>query len=72
MDIGGSMTIHTFGAFFGVAACIFYPSDPVAKKDKCAGSYLTNLVAFVGTLFLFCYWPSFNGALGYGSAMLRA
>lgn len=26
----------------------------------------------VGTLFLFAFWPSFNGALGSGSAMQRS
>jgi ammonium transporter Rh len=26
----------------------------------------------IGTLFLFCYWPSFNGALGNGANMQRS
>lgn len=36
------------------------------------GNYLSDLVSMIGTLFLFCYWPSFNAALGSGAAMQRA
>lgn len=36
------------------------------------GNYLSDLVSMIGTLFLFCYWPSFNAALGDGASQMRA
>lgn len=36
------------------------------------GNYLSDLVSMIGTMFLFCFWPSFNGALGDGAAQHRA
>jgi ammonium transporter Rh len=73
-DIGGSMVIHTFGAFFGLSVAFFYQSkDAIADKFGIGvGNYLSDLVSMIGTLFLFCFWPSFNGALGDGAAMHRA
>jgi ammonium transporter Rh len=73
-DAGGSMKIHVFGAFFGLAATLFY-KNKAAIEDKKAmdnGNYLSDLVSMVGTLFLFCYWPSFNSVLRNGSGMQRA
>lgn len=68
------MTIHTFGAFFGVAVCLFYRGKEAIADKKQLGipNYLSDLVSMLGTLFLFCYWPSFNGALGNGANMQRA
>lgn len=68
-DIGGSMTIHTFGAYFGVSVALFYqPKKAIADKHGIGvGNYLSDLISMIGTLFLFAYWPSFNGALGSGS-----
>lgn len=65
-DIGGSMVIHTFGAYFGLACSMFYqPKAAIDDKNKLGtGNYLSDLVSMIGTLFLFCYWPSFNAALG--------
>jgi ammonium transporter Rh len=73
-DIGGSMVIHTFGAFFGLSVAFFYQSkDAIADKFGIGvGNYLSDLVSMIGTLFLFCFWPSFNGALGDGASMHRA
>ena len=62
-DIGGSMTIHTYGAYFGVIASWFYqPKKAIEDKHELGKSnYLSDLVSMTGTLFLFVYWPSFNG-----------
>jgi ammonium transporter Rh len=68
-DIGGSIIIHTFGAYFGLSVSLFYRGEE-AKKDKNnlgSGNYLSDLVSMIGTLFLFAYWPSFNAVLGTGS-----
>lgn len=70
LDIGGAMTIHTFGAFFGLTATYFF-EPRIAKQDKrglCKNNYQSNLVAFVGSIFLFIYWPSFNAVLASGMA----
>jgi ammonium transporter Rh len=73
VDMGGSMYVHTFGAYFGLSASYFFSTKAVkemeelAKKDhsknKAEGGYTSQYVAMVGTLFLWMYWPSFNGAL---------
>jgi len=73
-DIGGSIVIHTFGAFFGLSVCLFYQADD-AIKDRAQlniGNYLSDLVSMIGTLFLYAYWPSFNAALGSGTYIQRA
>mmetsp|Transcript_84447 Transcript_84447/g.116677 ORF Transcript_84447/g.116677 Transcript_84447/m.116677 type:complete len:187 (+) Transcript_84447:581-1141(+) len=65
--MGGSMYVHTFGAYFGVAAAFFYyPRKAMEHSGLCASSYNSNLIAMVGTLFLWMFWPSFNGALASG------
>lgn len=68
-DVGGSMVIHIFGAYFGLSATLFY--QPVAaikdKKGLGVNSYWSDLVSMIGTLFLFAFWPSFNAGLLTGS-----
>jgi ammonium transporter Rh len=65
--------IHTFGAFFGLSVTLFYKAeDAIADKNGLnSGNYLSNLVSMVGTLFLFAYWPSFNGAIGTSGAIME-
>jgi ammonium transporter Rh len=65
IDIGGSMYIHTFGCYFGLAASYFFnPKRAIEDKEgRGVGGYNSQLIAMVGTLFLYMYWPSFNAAL---------
>lgn len=74
LDIGGAMTIHTFGAFFGICCTFFFQPDK-AREDKLGQKktgYHTNYIAFVGSIFLFMFWPSFNAVLASGEAQHRA
>ena len=67
-DVGGALTIHMFGAYFGLAATYFFePNKAIEDKaERNKGNYMTQMVAMVGTLFLYIYWPSFNAILAGG------
>lgn len=64
-DVGGTITVFTFGAYFGLAASYFFQRKEAAADaaKKHGGNYHSNLVAMFGTIFLYLYWPSFNAAL---------
>ncbi|XP_053129098.1 ammonium transporter Rh type C isoform X2 [Hemicordylus capensis] len=73
-DAGGSMTIHTFGAYFGLTVtAILYRPNLDQNKEKQDSVYHSDLFAMIGTLFLWMYWPSFNSAISnHGDAQHRA
>ncbi|XP_069899331.1 ammonium transporter Rh type C isoform X2 [Dipodomys merriami] len=73
-DAGGSMTIHTFGAYFGLTVTwILYRRNLEQSKRRQTSVYHSDLFAMIGTLFLWMYWPSFNSAVSYhGDAQHRA
>ncbi|XP_062840584.1 ammonium transporter Rh type A [Anolis carolinensis] len=73
-DIGASMTIHAFGAYFGlaVARVIYRPGLRNGHKNE-DSTYHSDLFAMIGTLFLWLFWPSFNSAIAAaGEAQERA
>lgn len=72
MDIGGSMIIHTFGAYFGVASTYFFQPTRSSKSNNMKSSYQSEMIAVIGSIFLWMYWPSFNGALASGVQQQRA
>ncbi|XP_044521382.1 ammonium transporter Rh type C [Gracilinanus agilis] len=73
-DAGGSMTIHTFGAYFGLTVTwILYRPNLEQSKERQSSVYHSDLFAMIGTLFLWMYWPSFNSAVSnHGDAQHRA
>lgn len=62
-DVGGGMVIHTFGAYFGLAAAwVLRSNGPEESKDE-AACYSSDLFSLTGTLLLWLLWPSFNAAV---------
>lgn len=57
------MYVHTFGAYFGLAASFFFVKEKAKASTNAVGGYNSQTIAMIGTLFLWMYWPSFNGAL---------
>ncbi|XP_076066961.1 ammonium transporter Rh type B-like [Oratosquilla oratoria] len=75
-DIGGSIFIHTFGAYFGLGVAKTVSRNlNVIDHPKEGSSYNSDLFAMVGTVFLWVFWPSFNGILaseeGQGRAVIN-
>ncbi|NXG44854.1 RHAG protein, partial [Psilopogon haemacephalus] len=63
-DVGASMTIHAFGAYFGLAvALVLYRPGLKNKHENEESTYHSDLFAMIGTLFLWLFWPSFNSAI---------
>lgn len=73
LDIGGGMTIHTFGAYFGLTVCWFLTSGQTRSHKDNTSSYNSDIFSLAGTLLLFICWPSFNAvAARPGIAQTRA
>lgn len=66
-DIGVSVWVHLFGGVFGIMCSWAYKNPNKSEMKFACSSYHSNLFAFIGTMFLWIYWPSFNGALGVGN-----
>ncbi|KAJ7325357.1 hypothetical protein OS493_029906 [Desmophyllum pertusum] len=62
-DAGGSIIIHTFGAYFGLALSRVLYNQKSLDNPKEESVYHSDLFAMIGTIFLWMYWPSFNAAL---------
>eukprot|EP00756_Hemistasia_phaeocysticola_P028798 Hpha_TRINITY_DN16193_c2_g4::TRINITY_DN16193_c2_g4_i1::g.3715::m.3715/K06580/SLC42A, RHAG, RHBG, RHCG, CD241; ammonium transporter Rh len=73
VDVGGSMFVHAFGGFFGVGAALVLSRGHKNKRaeENAATTKYTDVFAMIGTVFLWMYWPSFNGALAEGTARHR-
>jgi len=74
VDVGGSMFVHTFGAYFGLAVAWVLGrgrSLRLANHPDNGSNKVSDQFAMIGTLFLWMFWPSFNGALATESQKHR-
>jgi ammonium transporter Rh len=63
-DVGGSITIHMFGAVFGLAVSYVLGPPKTSSMKNNAPNMTSDLTAFIGTTLLWVYWPSFVGKSG--------
>jgi len=74
IDDGGSIYIHTFGAYFGLAVSAVL-GEPLGNPTKAeilnSSIYQSDLFAMIGTLFLFIFWPSFNAVQCHKNGFLK-
>merc|ERR1719468_726632 len=56
-DCGGTIAIHMFGAYFGLA--VSWVLGQPTRNEKEANSSVSDMFSLVGTVFLWLYWPSF-------------
>jgi len=81
VDMGGSIFVHTFGAYFGLV-CSWVISSSKSGPEGASGPlatdregnssrYKSDIFSMLGTIFLWMFWPSFNGALAPGDQQLR-
>jgi len=62
-DIGGGMTIHMFGAYFGLAVTWWFTNKHTQDHPDNTTRYTSDIFSFTGTFFLWIMWPSFNAAV---------
>lgn len=74
-DCGGTIIIHVFGAYFGLAAC--YALGVAKDETYNTSNYNSDLFSLIGTVFLWLFWPSFvagglpAGTDGHGIALVN-
>ena len=70
-DVGESMYVHVFGAYFGLTVAKVLHHEEV-ESHKEGAVYHSDLFAMIGTLFLWLFWPSFNSAVAVDEGQTRA
>eukprot|EP00980_Cylindrotheca_fusiformis_P006470 scaffold1377_cov126-Cylindrotheca_fusiformis.AAC.15 len=62
-DLGGSMVVHVFGAYFGLGVTYVLTTPEAHSHSDNAAEYNSDVLAMIGSVFLWMFWPSFNSAL---------
>jgi len=62
-DVGGGLVIHTFGAYFGLAATWWVTRKESREHAAEKSSYASDIFSLAGTILLWVMWPSFQAAV---------
>jgi ammonium transporter Rh len=62
-DVGGSIIVHAFGAYFGLACSRVLYRNYWQNEENANSIYHSDIFSMIGALFLWIYWPSFNAAV---------
>jgi ammonium transporter Rh len=65
-DRGGTMSVFMFGCYFGLACSLvvgLMQGHHTRSSELLRRTRQSDMFSMIGTLFLFCYWPSFNSAM---------
>jgi len=71
LDIGGSMLIHVFGAYYGVAISLIMGKAETRNHPEMGSTQISDTFSLIGTIWLWICWPSFNSASAPASRQLR-
>ncbi|CAJ0588983.1 unnamed protein product [Cylicocyclus nassatus] len=61
-DVGDSMVVHAFGAYFGLACSKAFATKAQREHENEGSIYHSDIYAEIGSIFLWVFWPSFNAA----------
>ena len=53
-DVGGSMMIHTFGAYFGLAAALVLYNKKLHESKNEGSNYVSDIFSLVGAACFYC------------------
>ena len=67
IDTGGSLSVHTFGATFGIMMsivlfCKEHEFIKISNSPYLKNNYYSNIFSFIGSMYIWLFFPSFNVA----------